>query len=187
MNGTQPYSRSKTRRARSGTGMWPFASTCSHTVQNSRIVTDHTSMHHGHRVPSEKKLWPMSQMQNASAPATPIANAIQNQRAKRAPASIATPDRDRSDEPAETPDRVRHAEEHLALPGLEVHAALHEQAEVAVEIGARILEQLDLVEDERERRVPPEHAGDDEHDRHRDRRARSWLSVGMHGLFHARV
>ena len=144
----------------------------SHSVQNSGMVTDHTSMHHRHRVKSSKKLWLISQMQNASAPATPTANVIQNQRANRAPASSATPTAIGATNPAKPMIGIRETED-LTLPRLEVHAAVHEEREVAVEIGFDALdlglEHEDLVEDEVERRPPPEHSRDDEDDRHRQR------------------
>src|SRR6478735_10505860 len=55
------------------------------------IVTAHVTMHHGHRVPRMKMLWLMSQITKPNAKAMPAQKAIQNQRAKRAPARIAMP------------------------------------------------------------------------------------------------
>src|SRR6187402_3665079 len=64
---------------------------CSVTTMNVGIITDQVTLHHGHSVPSTKTLWLISQPTRVMPPRVPIVNRIQYQRAKRAPASSATP------------------------------------------------------------------------------------------------
>src|SRR5690606_25897096 len=69
------------------------------THQNTGIVTDHVTMHHGHRVPSTEMLWPMSHSTNAIAAATPTAKATQSQSAMRMPKNRQTPTSITADQP----------------------------------------------------------------------------------------
>src|SRR5690606_37883735 len=70
---------------------------------------------------------------------------------------------DRGHPADEADDRVREAE-YGTLPGVEVLAAVDERAEVATEDGIRVLQHVELLHRERERRDLAEDARDDEPD-----------------------
>ena len=55
------------------------------------MVTAQVTMHHGQSTRSTKTLWPMNQTTSARDAVVPRLNRTQNQPARRAPASSATP------------------------------------------------------------------------------------------------
>ena len=94
----------------------------------------------------------------------PTLNAIQNQSREPRAGEQCDSHGDRCDETTEPDQRVREAE-NLALPRVQVRAALHQHAEVAVEHRIRVGQDRELVEREGEGRPPAQPAGDDQEDR----------------------
>jgi hypothetical protein len=113
----------------------------------------------------------MSQMQNANAPATPDVEGDPEPAGELGPREDRHADGDGGDEPGESEDRVRESEDR-ALPRLKVRSALHDEAEVAVQVGLGVDQDEELVHGQGEGRIPPDDAGDDQNNGEGERSAR---------------